>query len=62
MVSFDDALKKDSIIETTFGANYYFSGRRNKLQFNAVRLDEESNEDGEDTIDYNYVLQYQLSF
>ena len=62
MVSFDDTLEEDSIIESTFGLNYYFTGRRHKLQFNAIRLDEESNEDGHDAIDYNYRLQYQVKF
>ncbi|MGR3218796.1 MAG: porin, partial [Candidatus Anammoxibacter sp.] len=62
LVSFDDQLEVDSIIETTLGLNYYFAGRRNKLQFNAVRLDEDSHDDGKDAIDYKYLLQYQLTF
>ena len=62
MVSFDDTMEEDSIIESTFGLNYFFSGRRHKLQFNAIRLDEESHEDGHDAIDYNYRLQYQVKF
>ncbi len=60
MIDFDDELEESAVRETSFGLNYYFVGHKSKLQFNAIRFDEE--EDVDDEIDYTYRLQYQMAF
>ena len=60
LVEFDDELEKDALKNVAVGVNYFFNGHGSKLQFNAVRFNEEKN--NIDNIDYKYMFQYQLSF
>ena len=60
LVDFDDQLEADAIRETSFGLNWFFAKHKSKLQFNAIRIDNEK--PGPDDIDYKYRFQYQLSF
>ncbi|MGR3177389.1 MAG: hypothetical protein ACUZ8E_04975 [Candidatus Anammoxibacter sp.] len=60
LVEFDDELEKDSLKNAAIGVNYFFNGHQSKLQFNAVRFNEEKG--NADNIDYRYIFQYQLAF
>ncbi|MGR3219080.1 MAG: porin [Candidatus Anammoxibacter sp.] len=60
LVEFDDELKKDSLKNVAIGVNYFFNGHGSKLQFNAVRFNEENG--NSDNIDYKYIFQYQVAF
>ncbi len=60
LVDFDDQLETDATRETTIGLNWFFAKHKSKLQFNAMRIDNEN--PGPDDIDYKYLFQYQLSF
>ena len=60
LVDFDDQLETNAIREASFGLNWFFAKHKSKLQFNAIRIDNEK--PGSDDIDYKYRFQYQLSF
>ncbi|MGR3318305.1 MAG: hypothetical protein ACUZ8O_07460 [Candidatus Anammoxibacter sp.] len=60
LVEFDDELKKDSLKNAAIGVNYFFNGHGSKLQFNAVRFNEEKG--NANSINYKYIFQYQLAF
>ncbi len=60
LVEFDDELEKDALKNVAVGVNYFLNGHGSKLQFNAVRFNEEKN--NTDNIDYKYIFQYQLAF
>ncbi len=60
LVEFDDELEKDSLRNVAVGVNYFFNGHGSKLQFNAVRFNEDNG--NTDNIDYKYIFQYQWAF
>jgi hypothetical protein len=65
LVDFDNRREEDAIRETALGINYFFKGGHSKkLQFNAIRMDNElpTSVSASDDIDYIYRMQFQLAF
>ena len=64
LVDYDNRREADAVREATAGINYFFAGQSKKLQFNAIRMDNElpSSVSVSDDIDYAYRVQFQLAF
>ena len=58
-INFDDDRKDKTTNEQTLGVNYFFSGHRSKIQFNAVRL--HHNTVNDENTDYKFILQFQFT-
>jgi len=58
-IIFDDDRKDETINEETVGINYFFSGHRSKIQFNTVRLHQ--NTAHHENTDYKFILQLQFT-